>query len=60
VIRGYQIHVQELSEEGDNMLNPPMRHDILDGNARELNASELQPDTRYAVQVAVRVFIFKT
>ncbi|ODN02995.1 Tyrosine-protein phosphatase Lar [Orchesella cincta] len=52
VIRGYQIHVQELGEDEDSLLNPPLRFDVLDGMARSFNVTELQPDTKYAVQVA--------
>ena len=52
VIRGYQLHAQELTEEGDNLLNHPLRYDVLDGGAREYNVTDLQPDTRYSIQVA--------
>lgn len=52
VIRGYQIHVQELGDDEDSLLNPPLRFDVLDGNARRYNVTDLQPDTKYAVQVA--------
>ncbi|XP_035710661.1 tyrosine-protein phosphatase Lar isoform X4 [Folsomia candida] len=52
VIRGYQIHVQEIGEDGDSLLNQPLRFDVLDGNARFYNVSDLQPDTQYGVQVA--------
>ncbi len=52
VIRGYQIHVQELGDDEDSLLNPPLRLDVLDGMARRYNVTELQPDTKYAVQVA--------
>ncbi|XP_046660338.1 tyrosine-protein phosphatase Lar isoform X5 [Homalodisca vitripennis] len=52
IIRGYHIHVQETKEEGKSLLNEPMRFDVLDGAALELNVSGLQPDTKYAVQVA--------
>ncbi|KAF6202866.1 hypothetical protein GE061_003271 [Apolygus lucorum] len=54
IIRGYHIHVQETKEEGKGMvnLNEPMRFDVLDGNALELNITGLQPDTNYNVQVA--------
>lgn len=34
------------------ILNEPMRFDVLDGAALELNISGLQPDTKYSVQVA--------
>jgi len=52
VIRGYQIHVQEIGEDGDSLLNQPIRFDVLDGSARSYNVTDLQPDTKYAVQVA--------
>lgn len=52
VIRGFQIHVQELAEEGDNLLNYPLRFEILDGYAERYNVTALQPDTNYAFQVA--------
>ena len=52
VIRGYQIHVQELNPSGDKLIGMPQRFDILDGNARSFNATDLQPDTKYSVQVA--------
>uniref|UniRef100_A0A1B6E7X3 protein-tyrosine-phosphatase n=1 Tax=Clastoptera arizonana TaxID=38151 RepID=A0A1B6E7X3_9HEMI len=52
IIRGYHIHVQEIKEEGKSLLNEPMRFDVLDGAALELNVSGLQPDTKYSVQVA--------
>ncbi|KAJ4427564.1 hypothetical protein ANN_25212, partial [Periplaneta americana] len=52
IIRGYHIHVQETKEEGQSLLNDPMRFDVLDGNAQELNVTGLQPDTKYSVQVA--------
>lgn len=48
----YQIHVQELGDDEDNLLNPPLRFDVLDGMARRFNVTDLQPDTKYAVQVA--------
>lgn len=54
VIRGYHIHVQETKEDGKSVvnLNEPMRFDVLDGAALQLNVSGLQPDTKYNVQVA--------
>ncbi|PSN29171.1 Tyrosine-protein phosphatase Lar [Blattella germanica] len=52
IIRGYHIHVQETKEEGQGLLNDPMRFDVLDGNAQELNVTGLQPDTKYSIQVA--------
>uniref|UniRef100_A0A8D8LSC0 protein-tyrosine-phosphatase n=1 Tax=Cacopsylla melanoneura TaxID=428564 RepID=A0A8D8LSC0_9HEMI len=51
VIRGYHIHVQETKEEG-GYLNEPMRFDVSDGSALELNVTGLQPDTIYTIQVA--------
>lgn len=52
VIRGYQLNVQELDDTEENMLNNPKRIDVLDGMVRKYNVSELQPDTKYSVQVA--------
>ncbi|XP_044737145.1 tyrosine-protein phosphatase Lar isoform X1 [Chrysoperla carnea] len=52
VIRGYHVHVQETKEEGKNLLNEPLRLDVLDGAALEMNVTGLQPDTKYSVQVA--------
>jgi receptor-type tyrosine-protein phosphatase F len=52
VIRGYQIHVQEIGEDSDSLLNQPLRFDVLDGTARTYNVTDLQPDTKYSVQVA--------
>ncbi|XP_025828813.1 tyrosine-protein phosphatase Lar isoform X1 [Agrilus planipennis] len=51
IIRGYHIHVQETREEG-GFLNEAMRFDVLGDAVYELNITGLQPDTRYAVQVA--------
>ena len=52
VIRGYQIHIQELGEDGESLLNQPLRFDVMDGNARAYNVTVLQPDTKYSVQTA--------
>lgn len=52
IIRGYHIHVQEFREEGKNLLNEPMRFDVMEDTTLELNITGLQPDTRYNVQVA--------
>lgn len=38
--------------QGKSLLNEPMRFDVLDGAALELNVTGLQPDTKYSVQVA--------
>ncbi|XP_043282785.1 tyrosine-protein phosphatase Lar isoform X3 [Venturia canescens] len=51
VIRGYHVHVQEVREEGKALLNDPIRRDALEG-VLSLNVTGLQPDTKYAVQVA--------
>ncbi|XP_070527301.1 tyrosine-protein phosphatase Lar isoform X8 [Cardiocondyla obscurior] len=51
VIRGYHIHVQEVREEGKDLLNEPIRRDVHEG-VLEVNITGLQPDTRYSVQVA--------
>ncbi|XP_033336425.1 tyrosine-protein phosphatase Lar isoform X4 [Megalopta genalis] len=52
VIRGYQIHLQEVSEEGQELLNDPMSRDVQEEDVLEVNITGLQPDTRYSVQVA--------
>ncbi|XP_017884553.1 tyrosine-protein phosphatase Lar isoform X9 [Ceratina calcarata] len=52
VIRGYQIHVQEVREEGKDLLNEPIRRDVQEDGVLEVNITGLQPDTRYSVQVA--------
>ncbi|KAG8188904.1 hypothetical protein JTE90_014959 [Oedothorax gibbosus] len=51
LIRGYQIHVQEVTGEGD-LVNEPKRYDVADENAEEFNVTKLQPETLYSVQVA--------
>ncbi|XP_076293559.1 tyrosine-protein phosphatase Lar isoform X3 [Lasioglossum baleicum] len=51
VIRGYHIHVQEVREEGKDLLNEPIRCDAGE-MVLEVNITGLQPDTRYSVQVA--------
>ena len=51
LIRGYQIHVQEINANGD-LINDPIRYDVADGMANEYNVTGLQPDTEYAIQVA--------
>ncbi|GIX68633.1 tyrosine-protein phosphatase Lar [Caerostris extrusa] len=51
LIRGYQIHVQEVTGEGD-LVSEPKRYDVADENAEEYNVTKLQPETLYAVQVA--------
>ncbi|RWS18907.1 Tyrosine-protein phosphatase Lar-like protein, partial [Leptotrombidium deliense] len=44
LIRGYQIHVQEVNKAGD-YINDALRYDVADGNAEEFNVTKLQPDT---------------
>ncbi|XP_067118377.1 tyrosine-protein phosphatase Lar-like isoform X6 [Centruroides vittatus] len=51
LIRGYQIHVQEMNKEGD-LINEPIRYDVAEEDAEEYNVTNLQPDTEYSVQVA--------
>ncbi|KAK7792967.1 hypothetical protein R5R35_007615 [Gryllus longicercus] len=52
IIRGYHVHVQETGEEGKSLLNDPLRYEVFDGSAQEMNVTGLQPDTKYSVQVA--------
>ncbi|XP_032454535.1 tyrosine-protein phosphatase Lar isoform X4 [Nasonia vitripennis] len=52
IIRGYHVHVQEVSEETKNQLNDPIRSISLEEDVLHVNISGLQPDTRYDVQVA--------
>ncbi|XP_026825719.1 tyrosine-protein phosphatase Lar isoform X4 [Ooceraea biroi] len=52
VIRGYHIHVQEVREEGKDLLNEPIRRDVHEDGVLEVNITGLQPDTKYSVQVA--------
>ncbi|XP_076625269.1 tyrosine-protein phosphatase Lar isoform X7 [Colletes latitarsis] len=51
VIRGYQIHVQEVREEGKDLLNEPIRRDVQEDDVLEVTIAGLQPDTKYSVQV---------
>lgn len=51
LIRGYQIHVQEVNKAGD-MVGEPIRYDVADENAEAYNVTELQPDTEYSIQVS--------
>ncbi|XP_028966965.1 tyrosine-protein phosphatase Lar [Galendromus occidentalis] len=51
LIRGYQIHVQEVNKAGD-MVGEPIRYDVADENAEAYNVTDLQPDTEYSIQVA--------
>lgn len=51
IIRGYQIHLQELNKEGD-LVNEPIKYDVANGDAEEYNVTDLQPDTEYSIQVA--------
>uniref|UniRef100_A0A1I8NX96 protein-tyrosine-phosphatase n=1 Tax=Stomoxys calcitrans TaxID=35570 RepID=A0A1I8NX96_STOCA len=50
IIRGYHIHVQEVRDEGKGFLNEPLKYDVVD--ALEYNVTDLQPDTKYSIQVA--------
>lgn len=49
IIRGYQIHVQEVDAK-DAVVGQPLRYDV--GAVEEYTIGGLQPDTSYAVQVA--------
>ncbi|XP_071033354.1 tyrosine-protein phosphatase Lar isoform X4 [Parasteatoda tepidariorum] len=51
LIRGYQIHVQEMNREGD-LVNEPMRFDVAEEEAEGYNITGLQPATNYSIQVA--------
>ena len=51
LIRGYQIHIQEINKAGD-FINDPLRYDVADGTAENFNVTGLQPDTEYSVRVA--------
>ncbi|XP_022645434.1 receptor-type tyrosine-protein phosphatase F-like isoform X4 [Varroa destructor] len=51
LIRGFQIHVQEVNKAGD-MVGEPLRYDVADENAETFNITDLQPDTEYSIQVA--------
>ncbi|GFQ81296.1 tyrosine-protein phosphatase Lar [Trichonephila clavata] len=51
LIRGYQIHVQEMNREGD-LVNEPLRYDVAEDDAEEYNVIGLQPATNYSIQVA--------
>lgn len=51
LIRGYQIHIQEINTLGEST-GDPLRFDVADGMAEEFNVTSLQPDTEWAVQVA--------
>ncbi|GFU37481.1 tyrosine-protein phosphatase Lar [Nephila pilipes] len=51
LIRGYQIHVQEMNREGD-LVNEPLRYDVAEEDAEEYNVTGLQPATNYSIQVA--------
>ncbi|XP_051170943.1 tyrosine-protein phosphatase Lar isoform X3 [Leptopilina boulardi] len=52
VIRGYHIHIQEVSEKNKDLLNEPMQVNIQDQGILEANITGLQPDTKYTIQVA--------
>ncbi|XP_011315054.1 tyrosine-protein phosphatase Lar isoform X2 [Fopius arisanus] len=52
VIRGYHVHVQEVREEGKDLLNEPIRRDVHEEGVLAINITGLQPDTTYHVQVA--------
>lgn len=51
LIRGYQIHVVEMSKTGD-FVNDPLRFDVADGSAEAFNVTGLQPDTEYSIRVS--------
>ncbi|KAK4337061.1 hypothetical protein RND71_043757 [Anisodus tanguticus] len=51
IIRGYQIHLQELNKEGD-LVNEPIKIDVANGEVEEFNVTDLQPDTEYSIQVS--------
>ncbi|UXI17727.1 RING finger protein 11 [Sarcoptes scabiei] len=51
LIRGYQIHVQEIDKLGETT-GEQLKFDVADGKAQEFNVTSLQPDTEYAIQVA--------
>ncbi|KAG1702048.1 Tyrosine-protein phosphatase Lar [Nymphon striatum] len=51
VIYGYQIHVQEVNDNGD-LIRRPLRYDTGSGKVRSFNVTGLQPDTIYEVQVS--------
>ncbi|KAG8191089.1 hypothetical protein JTE90_008401 [Oedothorax gibbosus] len=51
LIRGYQIHVQEMNREGD-LVHQPARYDVAEEEAEEFNVTGLQPATNYSIQVA--------
>ncbi|XP_055931726.1 tyrosine-protein phosphatase Lar-like isoform X3 [Argiope bruennichi] len=51
LIRGYQIHAQEMNREGD-LVNEGMRYDVAEEEAEEYNVTGLQPATNYSIQVA--------
>ncbi|KAI1290100.1 Tyrosine-protein phosphatase Lar [Halotydeus destructor] len=51
LIRGYQIHLQEINAAGE-FINDPLRIDVADGTAEQFNVTGLQPNTEYAVRVA--------
>ncbi|XP_076680114.1 tyrosine-protein phosphatase Lar isoform X4 [Andrena cerasifolii] len=52
VIRGYHVHVQEVREEGKDLLNEPIRLEVNENGVLEVNITGLQPDTKYSIQVA--------
>lgn len=45
-------HHHFASFQGKELLNEPMRFDVLEDSLLEFNISGLQPDTKYSVQVA--------
>lgn len=51
LIRGYQIHIQEIDKIGEPN-GEQLRFDVADGQAQEFNVTTLQPDTEYSIQVA--------
>ncbi|XP_044016557.1 tyrosine-protein phosphatase Lar isoform X5 [Aphidius gifuensis] len=52
VIRGYHVHIQEVREEGKDLLNEPIRREVQEGEVLSIDVTGLQPDTKYHVQVA--------
>ncbi|XP_023289127.1 tyrosine-protein phosphatase Lar isoform X2 [Orussus abietinus] len=51
MLRGYHIHVQEVKDAGKELLNEPIRKDVVE-KVHEVNITGLQPDTSYSVQIA--------
>lgn len=51
LIRGYQIHVNEVNRAGD-FVSDALRYDVADGAAESFNVTGLQPDTEYSIRVS--------